>query len=376
MERVVNPGPIDRTLLLSQHEHKSKLLWKGELSFSSLMRTVRMNDAWNLFCLHRPHGHVDEILRRSGLYDVVCVGRMQYDRALVTTMVLFGLRIDGDAVYMHDDARRIRPWRTLLETLTGCAIAPAEMDGASRVRIHNITGYLRNQLQVDPIGDATLVERVEKISRLYMLVILGGILFPNTSGNLISLQYLAFLDPIHDVGKYSWGSAVLAYLYRALCRASIGNVVDICGFIPLLQIHTTGPSSTVEESPTTIIEGVVPTVNEDPVVTQIHTTGPSSTVDSSPTTIIEDIVPTVKEDPDVTQTTLSPLSSPDVTFIMPVDDMPQTPGRKKVVKRIVKNVNIKDHPAKKRKRDNEDEDGYTGLRPRDVLRISRKGCGT
>jgi len=76
------------------------------------------------------------------------------------------------------------------------------------------------------------------------------------------------------------------------------------------------------------------------------------------------------------QTTLSPLSSPDVTFIMPVDDMPQTPGRKKVVKRIVKNVNIKDLPAKKRKRDNEDEDGYTGLRPRDVLRISRKGCGT
>jgi len=76
------------------------------------------------------------------------------------------------------------------------------------------------------------------------------------------------------------------------------------------------------------------------------------------------------------QTTLSPLSSPYVTFIMPVDDMPQTPGRKKVVKRIVKNVNIKDLPAKKRKRDNEDEDGYTGLRPRDVLRISRKGCGT
>ena len=112
--------------------------------------------------------------------------------------------------------------------------------------------------------------------------------------------------------------------------------------------------------------------------------------------IIEDVVPTVNEDPDVTQVyisyfvdfyfaphciflsfiLLSPLSSPDVTFIMPVDDMPQTPGRKKLVKRIVKNLNIKDLPAKKRKRNNEDEDGYTGLRPRDVLRISKKGCGT
>ncbi|XP_049414563.1 serine/threonine-protein phosphatase 7 long form homolog [Solanum stenotomum] len=262
MERVVNPGPTDRTLLLSQYEHKSELLRKGEISFSCLMRTVCMNDAWNLFRLHRPHRRVAEILRRSGLYDVVCVGRMQYDCALVTTMVerwrpethcfhlpfgevtitlqdvqvLFGLRIDGDDVYMQDVARRIRPWRTLLETLTGCAIAPADMDGASQVRIHSITGYLRDRLQVDLIGDATPVERVEKISRLYMLVILGGILFSNASGNLISLQYLAFLDPIYDVGKYSWGNAVLAYLYRALCRASIGNAIDICGFIPLLQV--------------------------------------------------------------------------------------------------------------------------------------------
>ncbi|KAK6792489.1 hypothetical protein RDI58_011570 [Solanum bulbocastanum] len=33
---------------------------------------------------------------------------------------------------MQDDARRIRPWRTLLETLTRCAIAPTDMDNASR----------------------------------------------------------------------------------------------------------------------------------------------------------------------------------------------------------------------------------------------------
>ncbi|TMW83187.1 hypothetical protein EJD97_002548, partial [Solanum chilense] len=80
----------------------------------------------------------------SELYDVVCVGRMQYDRALVTAMVerwrpethcfqlpfgevtitlpdvqvLFGLCIDGDAVYIQDATRRIHPWRTLLESLT------------------------------------------------------------------------------------------------------------------------------------------------------------------------------------------------------------------------------------------------------------------
>ena len=135
MKRVVNPGPIDRTLLLSQHEHNSELLWKGEIPFSNLMRTVHMNDAWNLFRLNRFHERVEEILRRSGLYDVICVVRMQYDRALVTAMVelwspethcfhlpfgevtirlqdvqvLFGLYINGDVVYIEDTTRRICP---------------------------------------------------------------------------------------------------------------------------------------------------------------------------------------------------------------------------------------------------------------------------
>ncbi|KAH0730570.1 hypothetical protein KY290_001570 [Solanum tuberosum] len=77
----------------------------------------------------------------------------------------------------EDAAQRIRPWHNLLETFTGYAILPTDIDGASRVRIHSITGYLRDQLQVDLIRNATTVERVEKILRRYMLVILGHLIF-------------------------------------------------------------------------------------------------------------------------------------------------------------------------------------------------------
>ncbi|KAH0696708.1 hypothetical protein KY290_014094 [Solanum tuberosum] len=74
---------------------------------------------------------------------------MQYDHALVTTMIerwrpetyCFHLPFGEVTITLHDvhDAtRRIRPWRTLLETLTECAIAPTNMDGASRVRIHSV----------------------------------------------------------------------------------------------------------------------------------------------------------------------------------------------------------------------------------------------
>ncbi|XP_027771847.1 uncharacterized protein LOC114076723 isoform X2 [Solanum pennellii] len=93
------------------------------------------------------------------------------------------------------------------------------------------------------------------------------------------------------------------------------------------DIHTTGPSSTVEESPTTIIEDVVPTVNEDPDVTQIHTMGPSSIVEESPTTITEDVIPTVNEDLDVTHVyihTTGPSSTVEESPTMIIEDVVPT----------------------------------------------------
>uniref|UniRef100_M1DRN3 Uncharacterized protein n=1 Tax=Solanum tuberosum TaxID=4113 RepID=M1DRN3_SOLTU len=42
----------------------------------------------------------------------------------------------------------------------------------------------------------------------------------------------------------------------------------------------------------------------------------------------QDFIEGLLDDPIESQTTLSPFLSPDVTFIMSVDDMPQTPGRK------------------------------------------------
>ncbi|KAH0712108.1 hypothetical protein KY289_008067 [Solanum tuberosum] len=211
-----------------------------------------MNDAWNLFHLHRPHGRVEEILRRSGLYDVVCVGRMHYDYALVIAMVerwrpethCFHLPFgccteDSSMAYFIRDTHRMR-------------LTPADMDGASRVRIHSITGYLRDQLQVDPIGDATPMEQVWCWERILLVQ-------PSA-------------PPPHD------GDVLLPYA-RRWTREIDRN-------------------------------------------TESH------------------------------------------HVLIPFRDQ---------LDRMTKDQDL---PAKKRKRDNEDEDGYTRLRPRDVLRISRKGCGT
>ncbi|KAL0396034.1 UNVERIFIED_CONTAM: protein MAIN-LIKE 1 [Sesamum calycinum] len=58
---------------------------------------------------------------------------------------------------------------------------------------------------------------------------------PNSSGNLVSLLYLAKLEDIVAGRNYNWGSVVLAFLYRELCNASIKGKAAIGGTLQLVQ---------------------------------------------------------------------------------------------------------------------------------------------
>ncbi|XP_073304170.1 serine/threonine-protein phosphatase 7 long form homolog [Primulina huaijiensis] len=55
-------------------------------------------------------------------------------------------------------------------------------------------------------------------------------------GAAVKLMYLQFFENIEMVNTFSWGSAVLAYLYRELCDTSMRLKVDLCGPVQILQI--------------------------------------------------------------------------------------------------------------------------------------------
>ncbi|RYR59337.1 hypothetical protein Ahy_A05g025204 isoform A [Arachis hypogaea] len=56
-----------------------------------------------------------------------------------------------------------------------------------------------------------------------------------TNANRVHLCWLPYLASLDDLGRYSWGSAVLAWLYRCLCRGTNRNVVNLAGPLQLLQ---------------------------------------------------------------------------------------------------------------------------------------------
>ncbi|KAL0361126.1 UNVERIFIED_CONTAM: protein MAINTENANCE OF MERISTEMS [Sesamum radiatum] len=102
----------------------------------------------------------------------------------------------------------------------------------SRLQTHAIISHIA---QVEITYD-TPHEIVVQYARAVALLLLGGVMCPDSSGNLIPLLYLTKLEDIVEARNYSWGSAVLAFLYRELCNATNKGKAAIGGALQLLQI--------------------------------------------------------------------------------------------------------------------------------------------
>ncbi|KAK5836496.1 hypothetical protein PVK06_012288 [Gossypium arboreum] len=72
-------------------------------------------------------------------------------------------------------------------------------------------------------------------ARAYIMHIIEGVLMPNANNKRVHLQYLPLLADLRNVSLYSWGSAVLAILYRELCQTTKPDTIDIGRCLVLLQ---------------------------------------------------------------------------------------------------------------------------------------------
>ncbi|MFQ6656211.1 hypothetical protein Gotur_026418, partial [Gossypium turneri] len=63
----------------------------------------------------------------------------------------------------------------------------------------------------------------------YIMHIVRGVLMPDANGDNVHLMYVPLLADLSTASSYSWGSDVLAVLYRELCRATNPDVVDMGG---------------------------------------------------------------------------------------------------------------------------------------------------
>nr|XP_016481625.1 PREDICTED: serine/threonine-protein phosphatase 7 long form homolog [Nicotiana tabacum] len=227
MDATIHPGPRTLDLLALQSQHRSEYIWDGQL-VTQTFRARRVDLLWDFLSHRVQHPRVVHYLEEMGLYRIIMIGRIQLDWALA---LIERWRSETHTFHL--------PTITLqdAEILYGLPEDETIASGSSRMQLVPIRNHLEQIHHT--ITDESAEVDVQRYMRLQLLLLLGGrgFLSPNTSGNLVSLRFLHHIGQFEDTAIYSWGGAVISYLYRQMCRACIGTQRDVGGFLSLLQFQ-------------------------------------------------------------------------------------------------------------------------------------------
>ncbi|RYR50112.1 hypothetical protein Ahy_A07g036687 [Arachis hypogaea] len=102
--------------------------------------------------------------------------------------------------------------------------------------------WLKSILQQMPLEspDDALVQ----YACCYVMYLLGGVLLPDKANNTVHVRYLPLLANYDAISTYSWGSAVLCWLYRGMFLATDYNVEGMSGCHTLLMLPFWAPDVT------------------------------------------------------------------------------------------------------------------------------------
>ncbi|KAK5812960.1 hypothetical protein PVK06_028406 [Gossypium arboreum] len=95
--------------------------------------------------------------------------------------------------------------------------------------------FSRMKVNLEHLSINATEQEVMCTAQTYIMHIIGGVLMPDANNNKVHLMYLPLLTDLQNFRSYSWGSAVLAMLYRELWRMKKPDALDIGICLILLQ---------------------------------------------------------------------------------------------------------------------------------------------
>jgi len=135
-----------------------------------------------------------------------------------------GMPIDGEPVTGGSSGNLLQLCQDLLGD-----IPPENMITGNQIKL----SWLNSRFRGLP-DDATLAI-VGQYARAHILILIGSMLMPDTSASLVHFMFLPLLMDLEHISNFSWGSAVLACLYRALDHNTKFHQDNIGGCMLLLQ---------------------------------------------------------------------------------------------------------------------------------------------
>lgn len=135
--------------------------------------------------------------------------------------MLSGLPVNGFAVTGHPCLDK----QQLIEDYL-IAIPPSNRETVGRtIKMSWLAQVLLSELPTETSSE----DFVDRWTRSLLLMFIGGTLLADKSDNKVHLQYLQLLVDFRQAGRYAWGAAVLAYIYRSLTKSSKPGVLQMSG---------------------------------------------------------------------------------------------------------------------------------------------------
>ncbi|XP_058742563.1 protein MAIN-LIKE 2-like [Vicia villosa] len=139
--------------------------------------------------------------------------------------MLLGLRVNGNAVAgpteldldMWEEFLGAHPPRTALK---GRMV---------------LISWLKSLLANNPVNENSTVGHLTTYTRIFNLLLIGLSLMPDKRSKYVHIMWVPLLQDLERCNTYSWGSAVLAYLYREMCKSVDVEVEGMGGCVELIQ---------------------------------------------------------------------------------------------------------------------------------------------
>ncbi|KAL9272529.1 MAIN-LIKE 2-like protein [Drosera capensis] len=240
-----NPGPLDESVLYDQEKHVSSAVWEGqERGALRCHEHTSKLDQWSL------NPAQIELINKAGFGYLRLIPAISLDNPLISALVerwhretntfhlnvgemtvtledvayLLGLAVDGEPV--------IGFTYTTCETVCKKFLGRFPDSGYTSGGMVKLS-WLKECFSYCPPNVSA--EDIEYHTRAYLLYLVGSTIFSTTTGNKVPVMYLPLFENFEQCGKYAWGAAALAFLYRALGNASLRSQSTVSGSLTLLQ---------------------------------------------------------------------------------------------------------------------------------------------
>lgn len=246
----MDPGPRDKSVLHLQPKHRSTEIWLA--GGGDPQRCRRRNPNQEKF--PRLHPRMIPLLVQTGFYGISRVTSLQLDWNLISALVerwrpethtfhlpigectitlqdvaiLLGLPVDGEPVVGVSQAEG-GSWSDIVGHVFGQSPPTNRFNGA-RLQLSWFQSVFPS------LADDASEEELIRYTQSYLLQMIAGSMFTDHSGGLVHCMWVPFIQDLEVCGKYAWGAAVLAYLYRELCKATKIDTEEIAGCLILLQL--------------------------------------------------------------------------------------------------------------------------------------------